>query len=114
MNCISEDLPREIRATIAFLPLGMYCNASLADARPGDTLRFRSAWRSRRARIVQLWRCTIGSPEFSFLLRLAYGPAMTAARLLQRWEALAVVEGLGAEGFSRQECLVVQLEQTGA
>lgn len=87
----------------------MYCNAQLQKARPGDIATFYSEWRHDKRRIVQLCRFRINSPEFTFMLRSIYGERMTIAKLMERWEAWAVVEGIGAQGFSREEAIIVEV-----
>lgn len=42
------------------------------------------------------------------MLRSIYGENMTIAKLMERWEAWAIVEGIGKEGFSRDEALLLE------
>lgn len=42
------------------------------------------------------------------MLRSIYGDGMTIAKLMDRWEAWAIVEGIGKEGFSRDEALLLE------
>lgn len=69
---------------------------------------FESTWKRTDMRIVQICRFRINSPEFTFLLRSIYGENMTIATLMERWEAWAVVEGIGKDGFSREYALIVE------
>lgn len=93
----------------AVLPIGLYCNAALQKAKPGQEVIFQTDWRRDKRRIVQSCRFRVNSPEFTFMLRSIYGENMTIARLMERWEAWAVVEGIGASGFSREEAIVVEV-----
>lgn len=93
----------------AILPIGLYCNAALQKAKPGQEVIFETEWRRDKRRIVQLCRFRINSPEFTFMLRSIYGVRMTIAKLMERWEAWAVVEGIGAQGFSRDEAIVIEV-----
>lgn len=42
------------------------------------------------------------------MLRSIYGENMTIGKLMERWEAWAIVEGIGKEGFSRDEALLLE------
>ncbi len=106
---IQHPAPKPTNTGMAIVPCGMYCNAQLQKARPGDIATFYSEWRHDKRRIVQLCRFRINSPEFTFMLRSIYGERMTIAKLMERWEAWAVVEGIGAQGFSRDEAIVIEV-----
>lgn len=93
----------------AVLPTGLYCNSDLQKAIAGQEVEFWSEWRHDKRRIVLLCRFRINSPEFTFMLRSIYGERMTIAKLMERWEAWAVVEGIGAQGFSRDEAIVIEV-----
>lgn len=95
----------------AILPTGLYCNAALQKAKPGQEVIFQTEWRRDKRRIVQLCRFRINSPEFTFMLRSIYGEGMTIARLMERWEAWAIVEGIGKSGFSREEAIVMEIAE---
>lgn len=92
----------------AILPIGLYCNSALQKSKPGQEVIFQTEWRRDKRRIVQLCRFRINSPEFTFMLRSVYGENMTIARLMEQWEAWAVVEGIEKEGFSRDEALLLE------
>lgn len=72
-------------------------------------VEFWSEWKHDTRRIVQLCRFRINSPEFTFMLRSIYGERMTIAKLMERWEAWAVVEGIGKDGFDRESCIVIEV-----
>lgn len=93
----------------AIVPIGLYCNAALQKSKPGQEVVFETEWRRDKRRIVQFCRFRINSPEFTFMLRSVYGESMTIAKMMERWEAWAVVEGIGAHGFSREEALVLEV-----
>lgn len=94
----------------AILPIGLYCNAALQKAKPGQEVIFETDWSKDKRSIVQLCRFRINSPEFTFMLRSIYGDGMTIAKLMERWEAWAVVEGIDRDGFSRDSCIVLEVE----
>ena len=98
------------RLPYAILPIGIYCNSQLQKAKSGDLVEFWSDWRHDKRRIVQLCRFRINTPEFTFMLRSIYGEGMTIAKLFERWEAWAVVEGIGKDGFSRDYAILVEVE----
>ena len=95
----------------AILPIGLYCNAALQKAKPGQEVIFETDWRRDKRRIVQLCRFRINSPEFTFMLRSIYGERMTIAKLMERWEAWAVVEGIGREGIDKEQCIIVEVKE---
>lgn len=95
----------------AILAIGLYCNATLQKAKPGQEVIFQTEWRSDKRCIVQICRFRINSPEFTFMLRSIYGENMTISKLIERWEAWAVVEGIGKSGFSREQCMVIEVSE---
>lgn len=95
----------------AILPIGLYCNAVLRMARPGDNVVFQTEWRRDKRRIVQLCRFRINSPEFTFMLRSIYGENMTIAKLMERWEAWAIVEGIGKDGIDHESCIIIEVSE---
>lgn len=94
----------------AILPIGLYCNAALQKAKPGQEVIFETEWRRDKRRIVQLCRFRINSPEFTFMLRSIYGESMSIAKLMERWEAWAVVEGIGASGIDHENCIILEVK----
>lgn len=58
---------------------------------------------------MQLCRFRINSPEFTFMLRSIYGDNMTIAKLMEKWEAWAVVEGIGAAGIDHENCIILEV-----
>ncbi len=38
------------------------------------------------------------------------GENMTIAKLMERWEAWAVVEGIGKDGINKEQCVIVEVE----
>ncbi len=95
----------------AILPIGLYCNTSLQKAKPGQEVIFQTEWRRDKRHIVQLCRFRINSPEFTFMLRSIYGENMTISKLMERWEAWAVVEGIGKEGIDKVQCIIVEVKE---
>ena len=93
----------------AILPIGLYCNAALQKSKPGQEVFFETEWRRDKRFIVQLCRFRINSPEFTFMLRSIYGENMTIAKLMERWEAWAVVEGIGASGIDHENCIILEV-----
>ncbi len=108
---ILHPTPNPPKNGIAIVPCGLYCNTALQKARSGDLVEFWQEWRHEKRRIVQITKFRINTPEFTFMLRFIYGERMTIAKLMERWESLAVVEGYGKEGFDREQCLILQVEE---
>lgn len=105
---IQHPTPKERSVAQVALPIGMYCNKPLQTAKIGDVVQFQCEWRKDKRVITNICRFRINSPEFTFMLRSIYGENMTIAKLMERWEAWAVVEGIGKDGFSREYALIVE------
>ena len=106
---IQHPTPKERSVAQVALPIGLYCNQALQTAKIGDVVQFQTSWRKDKRVITNICRFRVNSPEFTFILRSVYGAGMTIARLMEQWEAWAIVEGIGKEGFSRDEVLVLQV-----
>lgn len=91
------------------IPVGLYCNKSLQTAKIGDVVQFQCEWRKDKRVITNICRFRINSPEFTFMLRSIYGENMTIAKLMERWEAWAVVEGIGAAGIDHESCIILEV-----
>lgn len=107
---ILHPTPNPPKNGIAIVPCGLYCNRELQNAKIGQIVEFWQEWRHEKRRIVQITKFRINTPEFTFMLRCIYGERVTIAKLFEQWEAWAVVEGIGSAGFSRDEALVVEVE----
>lgn len=103
---IQQPVPKADKFTIC--PCGLYCNKPLQTAKIGDVVQFQTSWRKYKRVITNICRFRINSPEFTFMLRSIYGENMTIGKLMERWEAWAIVEGIGKEGFSRDEALLLE------
>lgn len=106
---ILHPTPKPPKNGIAIAPCGLYCNRELQKAKAGQIVEFWQEWRHEKRRIVQITKFRINTPEFTFMLRCVYGERMTITKLFEQWGAWAVVEGIGKEGFSRDEALVVEV-----
>lgn len=107
---IQHPTPKERSVAQAILPIGLYCNKALQTAKIDDVAQFQCEWRKDKRVITNICRFRINSPEFTFMLRSIYGENMTIAKLMERWEAWAVVEGIDRDGFSRDSCIVLEVE----
>lgn len=106
---IQHPTPRERSVAQVALPIGMYCNKSLQTAKIGDEVQFHCEWRKDKRVITNICRFRINSPEFTFMLRSIYGENMTIAKLMERWEAWAVVEGIGKDGIDHENCIILEV-----
>lgn len=95
----------------AILAIGLYCNVELQKAKPGQEVEFCAEWRRDKRVIANICRFRINSPEFTFMLRSIYGERMTIAKLMERWEAWAVVEGIGKDGIDKEQCIIVEVSE---
>ena len=108
---ILHPTPNPPKNGIAIVPCGLYCNTALQKARNGDLVEFWQEWRHEKRRIVQITKFRINTPAFTFMLRCVYGERMTIAKLFEQWEAWAVVEGIGKDGFDRESCIVIEVSK---
>lgn len=92
------------------IPVGLYCNQKLQTAKIGDEVQFQCEWRKDKRVITNICRFRINSPEFTFMLRSIYGEGMTIAKLMERWEAWAVVEGIGKDGIDKEQCVILEVK----
>lgn len=106
---IQHPTPQTRSVAQVILPIGLYCNKSLQTARIGDKVTFQCEWRKDKRVITNICRFRINSPEFTFMLRSIYGENMTIAKLMERWEAWAIVEGIGKNGFSHDEAIIIEV-----
>lgn len=107
---IQHPTPKERSVAQVALPIGMYCNKPLQTAKIGDVVQFQTSWRKDKRVITNICRFRINSPEFTFMLRSIYGENMTIARLMEQWEAWAIVEGIGKDGIDKEQCIIVEVE----
>lgn len=108
---IQHQTPQARSVAQVILPIGLYCNQALQKAKPGDWVLFESTCRRTDMRVVQLCRFRINSPEFTFMLRSIYGENMTIAKLMERWEAWAIVEGIGKDGIDHESCIIIEVSE---
>ncbi len=107
---ISGQPPKERNTAMIFLPIGMYCNKQIQKAENDSIVEFRDGWQRTKAVLVRKCKVNVNSSVFTFLLQSIYGANMRWEDLRKRWEAWAVVEGIGAQGFSDTECLLIQVK----
>lgn len=106
---IQQPTPKSSTRGMAIIPVGLYCNKSLQTAKIGDVVQFQCEWRKDKRVITNICRFRINSPEFTFMLRSIYGENMTIARLMEKWEAWAIVEGIGAAGIDHENCIILEV-----
>lgn len=108
---INHPFPIESKARIALLPIGLFLNREIQEAKIGDTVEFWTDWRYERAKLVYKCEMSIKTAIFSYLMRLAYGKNMTIVKMLERWNAQSVIEGFGQDGFDRDKCLMIEVKE---
>jgi len=107
---ISGQQPKERNTTMVFVPIGMYCNKQLQKAEPDSVVEFRDGWQREKRVLVRKCKVNVNSSVFDFLLKSIYGATMRWEDLRRRWEAWAVVEGIGKDGFSDSEVLLLEVQ----
>lgn len=95
----------------ALFPMGTYCNRQLQKASAGSIVEFQTTWRRERRRIVRMCHFRINCTEFTFMLRTIYGEKMTTSKLFEQWENWAIIEGIGKDGFDRDMCILIEVEE---
>lgn len=106
---IQHPTPQPRSVAQVALPVGLYCNQKLQTAKIGDVVQFQCEWRKDKRVITNICRFRINSTEFTFMLRSIYGENMTIAKLMERWEAWAVVEGIGSAGIDHENCIILEV-----
>ena len=108
---IQHPTPKERSVAQVPIPVGLYCNKALQTAKIGDVVQFHCEERKDKRVITNICRFRINSPEFTFMLRSIYGENMTIARLMEKWEAWAVVEWIGSAGIDHESCIIVEVSE---
>ncbi len=107
---IDGQPPKERNTAMIFLPIGMYCNKQIQKAENDSVVEFRDGWQRTKVVLVRKCKVNVNSSVFTFLLQSIYGANMRWEDLRKRWEAWAVVEGIGKDGFSDTEVLLLELK----
>lgn len=107
---IMQSCPKPLNVGFAIVPIGLYCNRELQNATINSVVEFQTSWRKDKRVITNICRFRINSPEFTFMLRSIYGENMTIAKLMEKWEAWAIVEGIGKDGIDREQCVIVEVK----
>lgn len=108
---IMQSCPKPLNVGFAIVPIGLYCNRELQNATINSVVEFQTSWRKDKRVITNICRFRINSPEFTFMIRSIYGENMTIAKLMERWEAWAVVEGIGKDGIDKEQCVIVEVSE---
>lgn len=103
--------PKPAKNGLALIPVGLYCNVALQKAKPGDIVEFWTDWRHDTRKLVNKCRVAVNSSFFTFITKSIYGQHILSSDILKRWEAQCIIEGIGKDGFSREECLLIEAEK---
>ena len=106
---IMQSCPKPLNVGFAIVPIGLYCNRELQNATINSVVEFQTSWRKDKRVITNICRFRINSPEFTFMLRSIYGENMTIAKLMEKWEAWAIVEGIGKDGIDHENCIILEV-----
>lgn len=107
---ISGQPPKERNTAMFLAPIGMYCNKQLQKAENGCVVEFRETWKREKRVLVRKCKVNVNSSVFTLLIQSIYGANMRWEDLRRRWEAWAVVEGIGKDGFSDSEVLLLEVK----
>lgn len=107
---IDAPAPKAVKP-YAFVPLGLYCNKELQQAKPGDVVTFCDGWRHEKRVLVRKCKVVVNSSAFTFLSKSIYGEHITAKELFGRWRAWAIVQGLSEDGFDTDNVLLIEVKE---
>lgn len=107
---INAVVPKDAKP-YAILPIGLYCNRELQNARIGSILEFCVDWRRDKRRLARKCNVEVQSSIFTFLIKSLYGERMTWASLSERWRAECIIDGLGRNAFSETEVMLIEVEE---
>lgn len=108
---VNAVAPKDVKP-YAILPIGLYCNRELQNAKIGSILEFCVDWRRDKRLLVRKCKVEVQSSTFTFLMKSLYGEHMTWAMISERWRAECIVEGLGRDAFSETEVMLIEVEKT--
>lgn len=94
----------------AILPIGMYCNKKLQEARAGDIVEFWQEWRHEKRVLVRKCKVQIRSSYFTFMAQSIYGRYTRVDSLIRRWEDWAITEGIGRNGVDKEWALLIEVK----
>lgn len=94
----------------AILPIGMYCNKKLQEARAGDIVEFWQEWRHEKRVLVRKCKVQIRSSFFTFMAQSIYGRYTRVDSLIRRWEDWAITEGIGRNGVDKEWALLIEVK----
>lgn len=104
---IKHDFIEPGASSLVMLPLGRYVNDKLKDISNGTVV---DVWSdSRREQRTVLGKCvlSVNTPVFNLLFKFIYGQEASFKAMLERWNADALVNGLG--GVYSESVLLIEL-----
>lgn len=99
------------RLPYAILPIGMYCNQKLQEARAGDIVEFQQEWRREKRVLVRKCKVQIRSSYFAFMAQSIYGQYTRVDGLVRQWEDWAITEGIGRNGIDHEQALLIEVKE---
>lgn len=85
-------------------------HSKLQKAPIGSVIEFQTEWRRDKATLIRKCKIPVNSSVFTFMAKSIYGEYTRIKDLLDRWEATAILEGVGAQGYSKDECLLIEVK----
>ena len=95
----------------AILPIGMYCNQKLQEAKAGAVLKFWQGWRHEKRALVRKCKVQIRSSYFAFMTQSIYGRYTRVDSLIRQWEDWAITEGIGRKGIDKEWALLIEVKE---
>lgn len=92
------------------LPIGLYCNREIQTASRGSVVIFQDSWNMEKRILKRSCKVKVNSEVFTFLVKSLYRGFNTKDGLFGRWEAECEIQGIGKNAFSREEVLLIEVE----
>lgn len=92
------------------LPIGLYCNRELQNAKEGDELVFQDSWSREKRKFIRSCKVKVNSEVFTFLIKSLIRDWHDKDTVFKRWEAECQIQGIGKNAFSKEEVLLIEVE----
>lgn len=102
--------PKRVQTEMTLLPVGLFCNPRLQNAKVGDKLEFWGQWKHDKRKIKQICKLKVNSPEFTTFLRLIYGDNAKVEDLYHNWRMSCIAEGLNPDAFDKEYAMLVEVK----
>jgi hypothetical protein len=103
---ISHAPMREDAPNLLLLPVGVYYNKALNNAKRGDVLVF---WNGEKHKIIHIGRVPLLSSIAGFLAKYIYNTSVQI--MMQHWVAEALRNGYTKKAIEEEYCIIVSYDK---